>query len=243
MTIAAQPFSTLSYVELRKTADTRSGKWILGLILVFSLVALIWVIAHPEVPVSFHEYSDGVASTIVFIAPIIGLLAITSEWTQRTALTTFTLTPRRSRVLSAKYVAAITVCASTMAVGLLLSVAATAVGGIVHGHVSFSHMAGDVRGDMIVITLQAAMAAGFGSLAGQTPLALAAFLAAPTAFASVSNELLGGLSPWFDIFETYSRLWSNQPFDQFAQTLTSIACWIVIPGVLGAYRTIRRDVK
>jgi ABC-type transport system involved in multi-copper enzyme maturation permease subunit len=243
MSNSAQPFDTLCYIELRKTTDTRSGRWILAVIFVFSLLALIWVIAHPEIQVSFHEYSDGVASTVVFIAPIIGLLAITSEWTQRTALTTFTLTPRRWRVLAAKYVATIAMCVSTIIVGLLLAACATAIGGLVHGHASFDHMAGDVRGDIVVIVLQGAMAAGFGSLAGQTPLALGAFLAAPTAFASVSTQLLGGLSPWFDIFETYSRLWSRQPFDHLGQTLTSIACWILIPGALGAYRTIRREVK
>ena len=32
---------------------------------------------------------------VAFLAPLIGLLAMTSEWTQRTALTTFTLAPRR----------------------------------------------------------------------------------------------------------------------------------------------------
>ena len=68
--------------------------------------------------------------------------------------------------------------------------------------------------DVIVIMLQAAMAAGFGSLAGSnTARPREHFSPLPTAFASVSTELLGGLSPWFDIFATYSRLWSNQSFD------------------------------
>lgn len=37
--------------------------------------------------------------------PVIGIIAVTGEWSQRTALTTFTLVPRRWRIVVAKIVA------------------------------------------------------------------------------------------------------------------------------------------
>ena len=37
--------------------------------------------------------------------PVVGILLVTSEWTQRTAMISFTLVPHRSRVLLAKLLA------------------------------------------------------------------------------------------------------------------------------------------
>ena len=41
------------------------------------------------------------------LLPIIGILLVTSEWSQRTALITFTLVPKRMRVMSAKIAAGV----------------------------------------------------------------------------------------------------------------------------------------
>ena len=39
------------------------------------------------------------------LLPIVGILLVSSEWSQRTALITFTLVPQRMRVMSAKLAA------------------------------------------------------------------------------------------------------------------------------------------
>ena len=41
------------------------------------------------------------------LLPILGIMAATAEWTQRTGLVTFTLEPRRGRVVLAKALAAL----------------------------------------------------------------------------------------------------------------------------------------
>ena len=41
----------------------------------------------------------------MILLPIIGILLVSSEWSQRTALITFTLVPKRMRVMSAKIAA------------------------------------------------------------------------------------------------------------------------------------------
>ncbi len=50
------------------------------------------------------------------LLPVLGILLVTAEWSQRTALTTFTLVPRRERIIAAK-----------AAAGVALAVAATVV--------------------------------------------------------------------------------------------------------------------
>ena len=57
----------------------------------------------------------GVAS--IFL-PIVGLLLVTSEWSQRTALTTFTLVPERGRVVAAKLLAGCALALAAVAICL-----------------------------------------------------------------------------------------------------------------------------
>ena len=85
--------------------DTRAGFWLLLLVVLSALA----VVRHPrgrrsrgpDVRLVFGD-CVGIVSVLL---PIVGLLLVTSEWSQRTALTTFTLVPERSRVVVAKLLA------------------------------------------------------------------------------------------------------------------------------------------
>ncbi len=245
ITVEPRPlrFSTLTSVELRKMTDTRSGRGILLGILASVTGVLIWKVAHPDIEVSFDNYGGAVATFVAFLAPLIGLLAMTSEWTQRTALTTFTLAPRRSSVIAAKYIASIVLSLGVLAAGLALAGGFTVLGDAIHGNGSFDGLLTDVRSFAIVVVLQVTMAAAIGLLAMQTPIAITAFLVAPTAWAAVSSGLLKGTSPWFDIFSAYDRLASTHPFGHAAQTATAIGVWVAVPSVLGLVHSLRREVK
>jgi ABC-2 type transport system permease protein len=236
-------FSTLMSVETRKMTDTRSGRGVLGAIVGLAAVVVVWKLSHGSIEVSFDNYGGAVASIVAFLAPVVGLLAMTSEWTQRSALTTFTLAPRRLPVIAAKYVSAVVLSLGVLAAGVLLAIGATAVGGLVHGHAAYGGMLTDIRSYVIVVVLQVTMAAAFGALAAQTPVALVAYLVAPTAWAVVSAELLKGVSPWFDIFSAYDQLSSGQPFQHIAQSLTAITVWVVVPSAIGIARSLRKEVK
>ena len=48
------------------------------------------------------------------VLPIIAILSITGEWSQRTGLTTFTLVPHRNRVIAAKAVSSVAVAIASM---------------------------------------------------------------------------------------------------------------------------------
>ena len=61
------------------------------------------------------------------LLPVLGILSITSEWSQRTALTTYALVPRRERVVAAKLIAVVLAALASV----LASLAVAAVGTLV----------------------------------------------------------------------------------------------------------------
>jgi ABC-type transport system involved in multi-copper enzyme maturation permease subunit len=236
-------FPTLLTVELRKMTDTRSGRGLLAATVVAAGAVLVWKVTHADIETSFDNYSAGVATMVAFLTPLIALLAMTSEWTQRTALTTFTLAPRRLPVLAAKYVAAVGLSVGAVAVGLAMAAAATAIGGAVHGPASFDGWLGDVRYAVVFVLLQVTMGAAFGALAANTPVALSAFLLAPTLWTMLATNVLRSAAGWLDIFEAYGRLASDAPTDELAKTLSAVAVWVVAPAAVGLVRSLRREVE
>jgi ABC-type transport system involved in multi-copper enzyme maturation permease subunit len=235
--------TTLLRVELRKATDTRSGRWLLAMIVGLSIVALGWSLAHADDGVSFAAYGGGMVGVVAFLAPVIGLLAMTAEWTQRTALTTFTFAPRRGRVLAAKFIAAMVLAMATLAIGIALSLLTTAIGGAVHGGATWAGTGDEIRAYVIIVAAQVVMASAFGALAAQTTVAIGAFLAAPAVWAKVSEPLLGKAAPWFDVFSAYGQLSSDRPLDHIAQTITAVTLWVVVPATIGIARSLRREVK
>ena len=242
-TVPAQRFTTQIRVETRKLVDTRGGLAVIGMILATCLFALTWLTSQAKYGATYHRYSTGAANIVAFLVPVVTLLAMTAEWTQRTALSTFTLSPRRGRVLGAKFIAATAVSAAVLTFVLVLAAGATAIGGIVHDGASWGHMGADIRSYFVIMFLEVVMAAAFAALAGQTAVALVAYFIAPSAWAAFAENVLGGTARWFDVFAAYDRLASDQPFDQLGQTLSSIAVWIAIPAVLGIRRSLRREIK
>ena len=78
----------------------------------------------------FFERTVGTAGVLI---PVLGILAVTSEWSQRTAVTTFALVPRRDRVIAAKLLAGLALALAAVGVCLAMSLAATALVPVV-GH-------------------------------------------------------------------------------------------------------------
>ena len=59
------------------------------------------------------------------LLPVAGILLVTSEWSQRTGMITFTLVPVRSRVLGTKLIASL-----VLAVAMLVMAVAVAAAGV-----------------------------------------------------------------------------------------------------------------
>ena len=86
------PFGTLVRAELRKTVDVRAARWML-------LATALLAAGAEAVPLVFpHNVTQDRASYLTWAAlgvsrllPLVLLMAMTAEWSQRTAMTTFTL--------------------------------------------------------------------------------------------------------------------------------------------------------
>lgn len=77
----------------------------------------------------------GVATSYALFLPLIGLMLVTQEWTQRTAYLTFAAVPQRRRVLLAKAVAALALVVAIILLAVLVAVALAAVKGWATGSV------------------------------------------------------------------------------------------------------------
>jgi hypothetical protein len=97
------PLARLTRVELRKMFDTRSGFWLMASLLITALLATAGVILWaPDSDLTYTTFVSAIRFPMAVILPLIAILSITSEWSQRSGLTTFTLVPHRSRVIGAK---------------------------------------------------------------------------------------------------------------------------------------------
>ena len=95
------PFGRLVRVELRKTYDTRAGRWLLicmGILTALVMGIQLAVVVVQDISVGYRDFMTSTSFSIAILLPILGILLLTSEWGQRTAMVTFTLEPRRPRV-------------------------------------------------------------------------------------------------------------------------------------------------
>jgi ABC-2 type transport system permease protein len=228
-------------VELRKAADTRAGLWLLIAIALIGAGAVVIVLAAGEATdqdlASMYFLSLGVTGVLL---PVLGILAITSEWSQRTALTTFTLVPERWRVIAAKAAAVI----ALGLVALVACLAAAAVGNVIAGGSWELGFAGLRNG----VLIQAAnMLTGFaiGLLFLSSPLAIVLYFTVPTAFAILGEVWKALPADWLDTSRTMEPLFETAPLTggEWARLATSLALWMALPLVLGLVRVWRAEVK
>jgi ABC-2 type transport system permease protein len=247
------PLTRLVTVELRKMFDTRSGLWMLISIGVLSVVATGAVIIFaPDSAVTYESFATAIGFPMSVILPMIAILAVTSEWSQRSGLTTFTLVPSRGRVIGAKALATLLVGVGSMAV-------AFAVGAV--GNVAGSALAGvDTVWD---ISLSAAPQMVLGNLVGMAigftlGVVLRSSAAAIVGYFVVSLVMPGilvllaqvrpwfeDLQPWIDWNETQVVLFdgTTNTGEEWAMLASTTMIWIVVPLAVGRLFLKRSEVK
>jgi len=132
--IARVPLGRVVAVELRKMFDTRAGFWLMASIGIVNVLATVAVIAFaPEKAQTYDNFAAAIGFPMAVILPMVAVLAVTGEFSQRTGLTTFTLVPHRGPVLVAKALASLAVAVASMvlafAVGALGNLVGTAISG------------------------------------------------------------------------------------------------------------------
>ncbi|WP_130178505.1 ABC transporter permease [Cryobacterium sp. SO1] len=240
------PFIRLATVELRKQVDTRSGVWLLVTIAIVSagLITLPLVTGTAD-GLTFTNFVSAASTGQLFLLPLIGVMAATSEWSARTALTTFTLEPRRTRVNLAKL-------ASASYLGMVLMVVTLAVAAVFNliGIVwldtggSWEINRPIILGTALALVLLVAQGIAFGLAFLSTPVAIVAYLGLPTVWSilSFAVEPLSGPAEWLDMTNTLRTLMSGlMTADGWAKLLVSVLVWVGIPLSIGLWRTARRE--
>ncbi|WP_125776913.1 ABC transporter permease [Antribacter gilvus] len=246
-TVSGIPFLRLALVEWRKQLDTRAGRWLLIVIglLTAGILAIMAFVGDGNR--TFAELLIGTVSPMAILLPVVGILAATAEWSQRTALVTFTLEPRRTRVGLAKLLSAL---ASGVAFfGLSMALAALAQLGLM----AFRGADGDwsldgeiLGGAVLLLLLSMAQGVAFGTLLLNTPAAIVAYFALPTVLSIVGAFVasMRDVLPWID-FTTASGplLAGGMGGEDWARLATATAIWVVAPLVGGLVRVVRSEVR
>lgn len=246
----AIPFGRLVSVELRKSANTRAGRWLL--IAIVAITALIMAIFFGVADSDDRVFGNfiAVASTPQgFLLPVLGILLITSEWSQRTAIVTFALEPSRTRVIGAKTVAALILGFGAYVAALAIAAVATVAGGSSGG---FDDL--ELWIFLLFLALQlftVLQGLAYGLILLNTPAAIVMFFVLPIA-SSIVFELvsaLDGIAGWVDLgtaqqplFQSFEDL-TPLTGEQYAQLGTTTLIWIVVPFVIGWWRVMRAELK
>jgi ABC-2 type transport system permease protein len=229
-------------VELRKIVDTRAGFWMQ--VATVALTALVVIARLATGEAADHTFASvltvGIKPAAVLL-PIAGILLVTSEWSQRTGMITFALVPVRSRVVGAKLVASLVLAAAMLAVTVAVVAAGVAVAAPDGAWADASTLIGQSA-----VYLGGGMLTGvaFGMVLLASAPAIVALFALPIAFTGLATlSFLAGAGPWLD-----TRL-SLGPMPeevltgtQWAHAGTSLALWMLLPLLIGAWRITRREV-
>jgi ABC-2 type transport system permease protein len=236
------PLWKLAGVELRKMADTRAGFWLIavtGLIAVAIIVLMLAV--GDDADRSLDALLSASVGLVSVLLPILGILVVTSEWSQRTALGTFTLVPERERVVAAKFVAGVAFAMVATVVCLALAVIGTAIGGA-----EWNLTLGDVLGGALYQALSMVMGIALGLALLSSPLSIVLYFVLPTIIA-ILVETIRAIRPageWIDTSRTFEPLLANEMAGgDWARLAVSVALWLGVPLVVGLVRLRRTELK
>ena len=238
-------FATLTRVELRKTVDTRAGQALLAAVVLLA-VAVVGYLAFtaPADTLAYGRWLRDATFPVVTLLPVVGILAMTSEWTQRTALTTFTLTPRRLRVLAAKFTAAVVLGLLVTALVDVIAAAGLAVRGLVlDADVAWGNLGSILGGTAVSAALALVMGAAIGALLMQTAVAIVAYFVAPNVVLLAVATAAPDKAPWVDINEAFGWLSGFDVTGHVGQLVVPLLLWIAVPFTVGLWRSVRRNVS
>lgn len=242
------PFSRLVGVEMRKLVDTRSGRWLLIAIGVLT-AAVVAIVAFSGKASDGKNFENFLGATIIpqnFLLPILGIMAVTTEWSQRTGLITFTLVPKRARVAGSKLAAVLITGMAVVLVGAVLAALFTLVTQLVRGSDPSWSVSGQlVLGIVIAQVINLGMGFAFGALIQNTPGAIVAYLFLPIIWTMVSSiSWMRTVGTWADTTKTMQPLFEGKMHgDDWAHLAVSVLIWVVVPLALGLWRMIRNEVK
>jgi ABC-2 type transport system permease protein len=247
------PTTRLVTIELRKMFNTRSGLWLLVSIGVLSVVATGAVLVFaPDSEIAYENFAAAIGFPMSVILPMIAILGVTSEWSQRSGLTTFTLVPSRGRIIWAKAFATFVVGVVSMAVAFAVGAVGNLLGSTVMGldavwDVSLAAAAqivlGNLVGMAIGFTLGVVLRNSAAAIVGYFVVSLV--LPGILALLAQVRSWFADLQPWIDWNFTQVALFENDTdtVREWAMLASTTGIWIALPLVIGLLFLRRSEVK
>jgi ABC-2 type transport system permease protein len=238
---ARPSLARLTAVELRKMTDTRAGFWLLVSTAALTVaVVVLFAIFGEQQDHTLREFFGVAVAPASILLPVVGILLVSSEWSQRTSVLTFALVPQRSRVMAAKLAAGVVLAIAALQIGLAVALLGTAsVGGEwtlpawMLGQTALSVVTGMISG------------IAFGALFLASAPAIVLYFGLPLAWTALGSlPFLEGAARWLDGTRSLTPLTEEMmSATQWARAGTTLAVWMLLPLLIGIWRVTRGDVR
>jgi len=230
----------LTRVEGRKMIDTRAGLWLLIVTALLGVGGTLGESLGSSGGPQAADVFSTAALSISFLLPIVGILLVTSEWSQRTGLITFVLVPIRGRVVAAKLAAAVIIAIAAAMISLALGLlGGSALGG--GTEIEAAHVG---RGFLfLVIAVSIGVALGLAFM--NSPLAIVLYFVGPLLFAAIGaiSGKIGDVTVWLDQSVLVTLAEDNQgDFGDWDKVGVTALVWIALPLLVGMLRLRRGDI-
>jgi ABC-2 type transport system permease protein len=249
---AGIPLHRITTTELRKTFDTRSGFWLMASIAITALLATAAVVVFaPDDELTYNSFAAAIGFPMTVILPIVAILSVTGEWSQRSGLTTFTLVPHRSRVILAKAIVAVGVAVVSIPVAFGIGAVGNLVGTAIAGvdpvwdltvtdfvNIVLANVLGLMVGFMLGVLIRSSAGAIVAYFVYSFLLPTLSMLLA------ASQDWFKDLQPWVDFNFAQSALFDGSlTGEQWAQLGVTSVLWLVVPTIVGVAMVLRSEVK
>lgn len=250
------PFWRLVRVEFRKSYDTTASFWLLAVIAGLVVIAeLIAALVTGLKGVNNFGYSDfaTVAGFITgLLLPVLGIMLVTSEWGQRTAMVTFATEPRRMLVIWAKLVVGLLLAVATVVFAMVMAVPFNLLQGALAGHMNWHFDGWGFSG--FLVSQVFSMTGGFAlaALFLNTPAAIVVYFAYKWML-PVLFGIGGHLMHWFGVVERWGSFqeaqgplytsWGDISSVEWGRLVVSGVIWLVVPLLIGLWRINRAELK
>jgi ABC-2 type transport system permease protein len=233
----------LTRIELRKMVDTRAGFWLLMSVAGLMLVVVGVTVANRGSDATFvHTLSNALvpASTLL---PVVGILLVCSEWSQRTALVTFALVPQRGRVLAAKVAASVAVAVAAFVVAVPLAAIGTLA--VTSADDAWTLPAALVGQDLLALVSAMLIGVAFGAVILSPAPAIVAMFVVPVALMAIGS--IGAIEsavPWVDQWTASEPLTEHLLSGrEWGRLATSSLLWLAVPLAAGVWRFRNAEIR
>lgn len=233
------PLLRLSRVEGRKMIDTRAGAWLLGLTLLAAIGGVLGERFGFGEEAGIGRLFLTATAVVSILLPVIGVMLVTSEWSQRTGLITFALVPVRGRIVAAKLIAALTLAliAAIVCLALAVIVSTTATGPGLE--------AAELGRGLLFLAVAVSIGVGLGLAIMNTPAAIVFLFVGPLLIGAVGaiSESINDVTTWLDQSVLQELVEPGRgSFDDWGKVAVTVAFWVLLPLAIGMLRLRRGDI-